>query len=108
MEKYILSEYCLPIFQQLIYQVDQTFPEAPVSGIFYVCVLILSKISLERNFAIALNKPFMNDMKFQNLPLFVGTYADLLLNVVINGIIQSQLTKKYCFISNYLAIIVNV
>ena len=98
----------MQIFQQLIYQVHQTFPEAPVSGIFYACVLILSKISLERNFATALNKPFMNDMKFQDLPLFVGNYGDLLLNVSINGIIQSQFNKTYCFRLNYLAIMTNM
>jgi hypothetical protein len=92
----------------MLYQAHESFAEADNSGIFYVCVLILSKLSLDRNFAIALNKPFMNDLKFKELPLFVGSYADLLINVAINGIISNFEKRKYCFRMNYLCILSNV
>ena len=50
-------------------------------GLVHICVFILLLLSGERNFGVRLNKPYINKLPI-DIPLFTGTYADLL--IVVN------------------------
>ena len=70
-------------------------------GLVHICTFVLLKLSGERAFCVALNKPFADALP-TDLPLFDGTHADLcvvvLHKMVVNG--GERLSSLYnCFLT---------
>ena len=70
-------------------------------GLVHICTFILLKLSGERAFCVALNKPFVDRLPV-DLPLFAGSHADLVVitlhKMVVNG--GDKLAALYnCFLT---------
>lgn len=85
-------------------------------GLIHICTFILLLLSGERNFGVALNKPFTTQLPVK-LALFTGNHADLLVVVfhklVVNGskklkTLHSCLLTIICNISPYAKTLSNV
>lgn len=75
-------------------------------GLMYLCTFTLLKLSGERSFGVALNKPFQQHLPV-DIPLFNGNHADLLV-VVLHKLIVSGLEKLSALYSCFLTIICNI
>jgi len=98
----------LSIVVHLLYQAHENFAEASRSGIFYLVVLILSKLSADRFFSVQLKKKFLNDIGFTKIPIFIGTHIDLIFVVFLYGMIDSYLNYYFCYQNNLLAVLHNI
>lgn len=70
-------------------------------GLVHICTFIVLKLSGERQFCVALNKPFEESLPI-DLPLFYGSHADLVIitlhKLVVNG--GDKLSALYnCFLT---------
>ena len=70
-------------------------------GLMYLCTFTLLKLSGERNFAVALNKPYTMQLPI-DIPIFTGNHADLLIitlhKMIVNG--TEKLSALYnCFLT---------
>uniref|UniRef100_A0A7S3JVS4 HID1 domain-containing protein n=1 Tax=Aureoumbra lagunensis TaxID=44058 RepID=A0A7S3JVS4_9STRA len=70
-------------------------------GLVHICTFLLLKLSGERSFCVALNKPFYLRLP-TDLPLFDGTHADLIIitlhKMIVNG--GDKLSPLYnCFLT---------
>ena len=72
----------------------------------YLCTFTLLKFSGERNFGVALNKPFALRLPV-DVPLFQGNHADLLV-IVLHKLIVSGLDKLSALYNCFLTIICNI
>ena len=75
-------------------------------GLMYLCTFTLLKLSGERSFGVALNKPYQLSLPV-DVPLFSGNHADLLV-IVLHKLIVSGLEKLSALYSCFLTIICNV
>mmetsp|Transcript_18544 Transcript_18544/g.31056 ORF Transcript_18544/g.31056 Transcript_18544/m.31056 type:complete len:804 (-) Transcript_18544:1053-3464(-) len=75
-------------------------------GLMYLCTFTLLKLSGERTFGVALNKPYQLHLPV-DLPLFSGNHADLLV-VVLHKLIVSGQEKLSALYSCFLTIICNI
>jgi len=75
-------------------------------GLMYLCTFTLLKLSGERSFGVALNKPYALRLPV-DVPLFVGNHADLLV-VVLHKMIVSGLDKLSALYNCFLTIICNI
>ena len=75
-------------------------------GLIHICTFILLLLSGERNFGVALNKPFLHKLPVQ-LPLFDGNHADLLV-VVFHKLIVNGAKKLKTLHNCLLTIICNI
>ena len=75
-------------------------------GLMYLCTFTLLKLSGERSFGVALNKPYQLQLPV-DVPLFSGNHADLLV-IVLHKLIVSGLEKLSALYSCFLTIICNV
>lgn len=71
-------------------------------GLVHICTFVLLKVSGERPFCVALNKPFTESLPLGDLPLFEGSHADLIVvtlhKLVVNG--GDKLAALYnCFLT---------
>jgi len=78
------------------------------SNLFYIAIIILSKLSCDRLFAVQLKKNYRNDIGFTRIPIFIGTHIDLLFIVFLNGMVDSFLKSYFSYQNNLLAILHNV
>mmetsp|Transcript_15428 Transcript_15428/g.13157 ORF Transcript_15428/g.13157 Transcript_15428/m.13157 type:complete len:214 (-) Transcript_15428:893-1534(-) len=96
------------IVTYLLYQMHEKFNEAQRSGIFYICILIISKLSGDRMFSVKLRRKFLNDIGFTKIPIFIGSHLDLIFIVFLRGIIDSHFNFYFCYQNNLLAILHNI
>jgi len=75
-------------------------------GLLYLCTFTLLKLSGERSFGVALNKPYNLTLPV-DVPLFSGNHADLLV-IALHKLIVSGLEKLSALYSCFLTIICNV
>jgi len=75
-------------------------------GLMYLCTFTLLKLSGERSFGVALNKPYQLSLPV-DVPLFSGNHADLLV-IVLHKLIVSGLEKLSALYSCFLTVICNV
>lgn len=75
-------------------------------GLMYLCTFTLLKLSGERNFGVALNKPYAVSLPV-DVPLFTGNHADLLV-IVLHKLIVSGLDRLSALYNCFLTIICNV
>lgn len=75
-------------------------------GLMYLCTFTLLKLSGERNFSVALNKPYHLQLPV-DIPLFTGSYADLLI-IVLHKLVVSGTEKLSALYSCFLTIICNI
>lgn len=75
-------------------------------GLMYLCTFTLLKLSGERNFGVALNKPHQLTIPV-DVPLFSGTHADLLL-ICLHKMIVNGSEKLGALYNCFLTIICNV
>lgn len=75
-------------------------------GLMYLCTFMLLKLSGERAFGVALNKPYVLHLPV-DVPMFSGNHADLLI-IVLHKLIVSGLEKLSALYSCFLTIICNI
>lgn len=76
-------------------------------GLVHICSFVLLLLSGERNFAVALNKPYTLNLPLPEIPLFSGTYADLVI-IVLQRIIVSGSKELNGLRNCLLTIIANI
>jgi hypothetical protein len=74
-------------------------------GLLYLCTFTLLKLSGERNFGVALNKPYELTLPV-DVPLFSGSHNDLLV-IVLHKLIVSGIDKLSSLYNCFLTIICN-
>lgn len=75
-------------------------------GLVHICTFILLKLSGERSFGVALNKPFNKKLP-TDLPLFHGCHADLL-TITLHKLVVNGAYKLVPLYSCFLTIIANI
>jgi len=75
-------------------------------GLMYLCTFTVLKLSGERSFSVALNKPFQLQLPI-DIPVFTGCHADLLI-IVLHKLIVSGSEKLSALYSCFLTIICNI
>jgi hypothetical protein len=75
-------------------------------GLVHICTFVLLKLSGERSFGVALNKPFLTKLP-TDLPLFSGGHADLLA-VTLHKLVVNGAYKLVPLYSCFLTIICNI
>lgn len=76
-------------------------------GLMYLCTFTVLKLSGERSFSVALNKPFQLQQLPIDIPVFTGCHADLLI-IVLHKLIVSGSEKLSALYSCFLTIICNI
>ena len=104
--EYIFAEEarCLQLTEVLLYYLNLTFRDMYQKP-YYLLIVIFSKFSaskvlatavvtlfVDKRFPMFLNKHYPNSRVFVELPLFDGTYMDLLINVLVCGVLHCELT----------------
>ena len=97
-----ISEILVPICYYLL----EGRKDPSKVGLMYLCTFTLLKLSGERNFGVALNKPYQLKLPV-DVPLFSGNHADLLI-IVLHKMIVSGLDKLSALYSCFLTIICNI
>lgn len=97
-----VTELLVPVTYLLL----ESRKDASRLGMVYLCTFILLKLSGERSFGVALNKPYALRLPV-DLPLFTGSHADLLI-IVLHKMIVSGLDKLSALYNCFLTIICNV
>jgi hypothetical protein len=77
------------------------------AGLIHICTFLLLLLSGERNFGVALNKPYAQGSLPLALPLFEGTHADLLV-VVVHKLIVDGSRKLKTLHNCLLTVVANV
>jgi hypothetical protein len=72
----------------------------------HICVFILLLLSGERNFGVRLNKPYSSKVPI-DIPVFSGTYADLLI-IVFHKLITTTGSRLHPLYDCLLTIIANI
>lgn len=75
-------------------------------GFIHLCTFILLSLSGEREFAVTLNKPFQGKAP-PEVPVFVGSYADLLI-LVFHKVFVDSSDKLEALFECFLTIIANI
>ena len=75
-------------------------------GMLYLCTFVLLKLSGERSFSVALNKPYKAQLPV-DMPLFKGSHADLVV-VVLHKLMVDGMDKLSSLYTCYLTIICNI
>ena len=81
--------------------------DASKVGLMYLCTFTVLKLSGERSFSVALNKPFQLQQLLIDIPVFTGCHADLLI-IVLHKLIVSGSEKLSALYSCFLTIICNI
>ena len=81
--------------------------DASKVGLMYLCTFTALKLSGERSFSVALNKPFQLQQLLIDIPVFTGCHADLLI-IVLHKLIVSGSEKLSALYSCFLTIICNI
>lgn len=102
------TEEFLQIIVYLLYQMHESFTFALRSHIFYIAIIILSKLSCDRFFAVQLKKKYRNDIGFTKIPIFIGNHIDLIFVVFLNGMVDSYVKSYFCYQNNLLSILHNI
>merc|ERR1712146_300742 len=76
-------------------------------GLVHICTFMLLLLSGERNFGVALNKPYDAKLRLKDAPIFTGTHADLLI-VVSHKIIVSGSPRLKTLYNCFLTILSNI
>lgn len=75
-------------------------------GLVHICTFVLLKLSGERSFGVALNKPFTKKLP-TDLPLFRGCHADLL-TITLHKLVVNGAYKLVPLYSCFLTVIANI
>jgi hypothetical protein len=75
-------------------------------GMLYLCTFVLLKLSGERSFSVALNKPYKAQLPV-DMPLFKGSHADLVV-VVLHKLMVGGMDKLSSLYTCFLTIICNI
>ena len=75
-------------------------------GLLYLCTFMLLKLSGERNFGVACNKPYLLRLPV-DVPVFSGNHADLLI-VVLHKLVVGGIDKLSALYNCFLTIICNI
>jgi len=75
-------------------------------GMLYLCTFVLLKLSGERSFSVALNKPYKTQLPV-DMPIFKGSHADLVI-VTVHKLMVDGMDKLSSLYTCYLTIICNI
>lgn len=100
------SSEVLDILVPILYFLVDSREDSSKIGLMHICVFILLLLSGERNFGVRLNKPYVSKIPI-DIPIFSGTYADLLI-VVFHKLITTTNNRLHPLYDCLLTIIANI
>uniref|UniRef100_A0A915HQG4 Uncharacterized protein n=1 Tax=Romanomermis culicivorax TaxID=13658 RepID=A0A915HQG4_ROMCU len=96
----------LDILVPVLYHLNDSRNDQSRVGLMHMGIFILLLLSGERNFGVRLNKPYTTRI-VMDIPIFTGTYADLLI-IVFHKLITTGNQRLQSLFDCLLTIIVNV
>eukprot|EP00357_Protocruzia_adherens_P037182 CAMPEP_0114989662 /NCGR_PEP_ID=MMETSP0216-20121206/10326_1 /TAXON_ID=223996 /ORGANISM="Protocruzia adherens, Strain Boccale" /LENGTH=782 /DNA_ID=CAMNT_0002352673 /DNA_START=95 /DNA_END=2443 /DNA_ORIENTATION=- len=96
----------LKLFKPLIYLMLDSYDDPSKISVFYFTSFVFLHLSSEREFCVSLNEPYENDLPV-DLPLFNGTYGDLVF-IAFHKIIIGNEEKIHTVLNGLLTILANI
>lgn len=101
------SSDVLDILVPILYHLNDSRADAARIGLVHIGVFILLLLSGERNFGVRLNKPYNCKVLMDDVPVFSGTHADLLV-IVMHKLMTAGHQRLQPLFDCLLTILVNV